>query len=153
MQLRKDLNNLLDENDVIRAVNSHLEKRGYSIEQALNTLEKGIDIIAENKKKDHRLIIEAKGGTSSRAGSNRYGKPYISAQVLDRVSKGFFTAGKLRDENKSRLNVTVCMAFPDTPLFNKYIDQIEISLKKLGIYIFFVKEENIVREWPKEFTK
>ena len=34
--------------------------------------------------------IEVKGGTSSRAGSRRFGSPYNGAQVFDRITKGLF---------------------------------------------------------------
>jgi len=82
---------MLNENDVVKAVCSHLERGGYVIRQRCTTKQHGIDIIAQ-KETGKRLLIEAKGATSSRDGSARFGKNFTDNQVWDRVAKGFYTA-------------------------------------------------------------
>jgi len=134
---------LLNENDIISAICDYLERiEGYVIVQKLGTTQKGIDIIAKHPEQPGRLLIEAKGGTSSRDGSNRYGKEYTETQVFDRVSKGFFTVTKMLVECKD--NDDVALACPDTVTFRKYLNQIKPALDKLGIKVFLVKEDRTV---------
>ena len=74
----------LDENAVVAAVGKHLTLAGYEIKQQLGTTEHGIDVIALHPHSNVPVLVEAKGGTSSRLGSKRYGKPYTQNQVFDR---------------------------------------------------------------------
>jgi hypothetical protein len=82
-------------------------------------------------------LIEAKGGTSSRVGSARFGKPYDNNQVFDRVGKGFYTAGCLYSQRGTDGD-EIALAFPDSPLFRKYIIPVKPALLKLGITVFLV---------------
>src|SRR3954470_14031865 len=86
---------IMDENKVITAVCAWLDAGDYDVRQRLATTEQGIDIIARHRASGRMLYIEAKGGTSSREGSPRFGKPYSQSQVFDRVAKGVFTALQL----------------------------------------------------------
>lgn len=79
---------MLNENDVVAAVCDYLKSQGYEIVQQCATTEQGIDIIARHPERSGRLLIEAKGGTSSREGSPRYDKGFSPSQVFDRVAKG-----------------------------------------------------------------
>ncbi len=139
---------MLDENDVIDAVCNHLEKCEWEIVQKLNTTEKGIDIIAKNKTTGKKIFVEAKGGTSSKAGSNRYGKTYTRSQVFDRVAKGFFTAAKLKEQYENSHSEKVCLALPSTKNFREYIDQISQALLKLDVKVLWVGESRNVKESP-----
>ena len=60
----------LTENDVIDAVAAHLEGRDRRIEIVNRTDKQGFDILVRRKK--NSLAMEAKGGTSSKSGTNRY---------------------------------------------------------------------------------
>jgi hypothetical protein len=57
---------MLTENDVIEAVVNHLKRNGYRIDQQRSTIERGIDIVATDKRSGQGLLIEAKGATSSK---------------------------------------------------------------------------------------
>jgi len=127
----------MDENAVISAVCAYLAQRDYKILQQLPTTSKGIDIIAKHPSKLGRLLIEAKGGTSSRVGSNRYGKPYDDTQVFDRVGKGVYTAVCLCSQHETTGD-EVALAFPDLPLFRKHLSPTKPALLKLGIVVFLV---------------
>lgn len=128
-------NSVMDENAVVEAICKHLTNTGYAVLQRLSTTSQGIDIIAKHPNKPGRLLIEAKGGTSSRVGSPRYGKPYDENQVFDRVGKGFYTAGCLYGQHGANGD-EVAVAFPDLPLFRKYISPVKPALVKLGITVF-----------------
>lgn len=126
---------MLDENDVIEALAAHLQREGYEIIQRLHTTEKGIDLVAV-RTSGVRLHVEAKGGTSSKEGSNRFGKPYTQSQVFDRVSKGFYSAVALRAKIPS--SDEVALAVPDTPVFRKYLVPIAGISSNLNIQIILV---------------
>jgi len=135
---------MLDENDVINAVCVHLVKiEGYVIVQKLSTTQQGIDIIVKHPQFNRRLLIEAKGGTSSKEGSNRFGKSYTMTQVFDRVSKGFFTTACMYAKDRKDTD-QVALACPDNEWFRKYLNQIKSVLEFLGIKVLLVKEDRAV---------
>ena len=127
-----------DENAVIHAMCEALVASGYMIKQQLSTIDKGIDIIAAHPQTGIKILVEAKGGTSSMQNSKRYGKPYTQSQVFDRVAKGIFTCLQLRTENSDKKSVRVILAIPDEPnFFKKYISTVASSLDSAGIEIWF----------------
>jgi hypothetical protein len=130
---------MLTENDVVDAVCGYLRSNGYVIRQRLSTTAKGIDIIAAHPKHPGRLLIEAKGSTSSRAGSARYGFGFDDDQVFDRVAKGFYTGARLYTESRN-IGDKVGLAFPDTSLFRKYLDRVKAVMDGLGIVVYLVED-------------
>jgi len=72
---------MLDENEIIEAVCGYLSAQGYTIVERLRTTQHGTDVIATHSHMG-RLLIEAKGGTSTRAGSPRFGRSYDPSQVF-----------------------------------------------------------------------
>ena len=138
----------MDENQIVEAVVSYLKGLGYVVTQSLTTKEKGIDIIADHPVKG-RILVEAKGGTSTFEGSARYGKSYTKPQVFDRVAKGFFTVAEMKEENR---NTVVAFAMPKTPWFEEYLGRIRNSLSMLDIKVFLVSEGPRVEEMtPNDF--
>lgn len=128
----------MDENAVVEAVCRVYQQRGYKIMQRLSTTEHGIDIIAEHAETKHRFLVEAKGSTSSREGSARFGKPYTQTQVFDRAAKGVYTCIQLRAENPSVGGTTVVLAVPDEKWFRNYLEPVSSQLAALGIELLFV---------------
>ena len=135
---------MLNENDIIAAVCSYLEESGYEVTQRLKTSEKGTDIICRRNGTDETIRIEAKGGTSSRPGSARYGKAYTQSQVFDLVAKGFFAACRLLSQS-SATSQHVALAVPDESLFRTYLESIKPALVRLGISTLLVAENRSVR--------
>jgi hypothetical protein len=84
------------------------------------------------------LYVEAKGGTSSREGSARFGKPFTGNQVFDRVAKAVYTALCLRANHPQRDREDVGVAFPDTPGFRKLLDPISQQLTEAGVRVYLV---------------
>jgi hypothetical protein len=131
-----------DENAVVTAISKHLVSSGFEIKQQLSTTEHGIDVIAQHPESKVRALVEAKGGTSSRKGSERYGKPYTQSQVFDRVAKGIFTCLQLRSSNPNKNSVRIILAVPDRPpQFKKYLSEVLENLKASGIEVWFASEE------------
>ena len=81
---------MLTENDVVDAVCEHLIQNGFTIQNQLTTRERGIDIVALNPATGAETLIEAKGETSSKGHTKRFGKPFHSAQVKVHVAEAFY---------------------------------------------------------------
>ncbi|MEQ6166164.1 restriction endonuclease [Ekhidna sp. MALMAid0563] len=129
---------MLTENDVVEILAEHLSNQGYQIIQSLTTNEKGVDLIAE--KNGVRLYVEAKGETSSKATTNRYGKPFNKNQIKSHVSRAILTSMKVQS---SKPNSEVAIALPDTDDHKQLIQVITPSLKKLGIGVYWVSKSGV----------
>lgn len=108
----------MDENAVVEPVCSFLGENGYVIKSRCSTAERGFGVCAE-KPTGHRIHVEAKGATSSRPGSARFGKPYTETQVFDRVAKGFYTVFQMQGKGDGKARYV--LAVPDTDWFRKYL--------------------------------
>jgi len=128
---------VLTENDVVQAVAGHLEDEGYRIVRALSTNQRGIDIVAEHPATKKQLLVEAKGGTSSKEGTANYGNPFTSNQVKTHVSVAFYYAAMLRQKH-STSGAEIALAFPDDKAHRTLIEGISSALNVLGVFVFFV---------------
>lgn len=133
---------IVNENEIIDAVCVHLAARGCQVVNRCSTIERGIDIVGQREGVDY--FIEAKGGTSSRQGSARHGKPYNQSQVFDLVAKGFYTIACLRGAKGDE--AAVGLAFPDTPLFRKYVARVSRAAAALNVSFYWVRPDKTVTE-------
>jgi len=131
---------MLTEGDVIHRVITFFEKNGYKIVDQKNTSQQGYDIVAEKEGK--RTYIEAKGQTSSKPHSNRYGKEFTSNQKWDHVSKAVYTAMKTL---KKEGNCDAGIALPADDVHMRLINDIYPSLQALKIEVYLVHESGIVQ--------
>ena len=86
---------MLNENDVIEAICAYLPSLGYTVAGKKKTTQRGKDIVAVHSS-GTKLFVEAKGETSSKRKSARYGKPFTPSQLFDHTAKALYTATKLR---------------------------------------------------------
>lgn len=129
----------LDENQVVDAVCEHLKRKGYAITSRCSTTQQGIDIVASKASgAPGRILLEAKGGTSSREGSARYQKGFNRTQTFDRVAKGFYTAACLVQAHQHEGD-QIALAYPDTEWVRDYLGQIRTILTALQILVFLVR--------------
>ena len=135
---------MLTENDVIDAVANYLETKDWRVESKLTTSQTGIDLEARKKNETGRMLIEAKGETSSKGYTKNFGKPFSPTQALSHVSRAFYTVAKLQSEHPTD---SVGIALPDNTDHTKLIDAIGGVLCKLDIHIFFVAGDKSVRKW------
>jgi hypothetical protein len=127
----------LTENDVIEACRDLLVSSGYTIVSVATTTQHGPDLIAKSANGRTELRIEAKGATSSKGHSARYGQPFSSGQVLQHVSRALYTAAAaLRDTADS--SVRSAMAFPDTALHRARVEPLHSTIAQLGLGVFWV---------------
>jgi hypothetical protein len=133
---------MLTEDEVIAALIKHLRGTGYRVDQYCLTTEHGIDIDAVNKRTGQRLLIECKGGTSSKNHTNRYGRPFTRNQAKCHVAVAFYCAARLR---KEYAGAQIGLAFPDDEIHPRLIDDIADSIEDLGISVYFVNNKKTVR--------
>lgn len=136
---------MLTENDVIEALVKYLRKNGYINVRHCSTTEHGIDIDAVNKKTGQRLLIEAKGGTSSKRGTNRYGRPFTKNQAGSHVAVALYCAARLRQKFAEE-RPKIALAFPDDEAHSQLIEKISTSLKDLKVAVYFVSKDKDVRQ-------
>jgi hypothetical protein len=131
----------MDENEVIEHLCNYLETQGWHITSRVAAGDRGIDVVAIHPNRG-RFFIEAKGGTSSRPGSSRHGKPYTKTQVFDVTSKGLMQCLHHIAANKNQVHVA--FAYPDDKYFSDYIDPIKPLLNILGLNLFCIKNNGSV---------
>lgn len=132
---------MLMESDVIEAVCRSLSKHGYTIEQKLSVREHGIDIVASKVKPRRRILIEAKGETSSNRSSKRYGRPFNPSQVLDHVAKALFQSVAVLTSPEGPGHRLVAIALPDNSTHRACIAKIAVGLQSLKIGVFWVRSD------------
>ena len=125
----------LYENDVVDCVIQYLEINGFRILNSSDTYSHGDDIVAEKEGK--KLYIEAKGQTSSKPGTSRYGKEFNRNQKMDHVSKAVYSS--LKTENQLTRS-QVGIALPADEVHIELIEAIIPSLKQIRILVFLVAE-------------
>ena len=133
---------MLTENDVVDAVAAHLPSLGYTVEATCTTIQRGVDIVARHDQTGRRLRVEAKGGTSSKDHTDRYGKCFNSGQVVSHVSRALYKAAVLLGEHPAD---DVALALPDDEHHRARVECIGSALDKLGIGVFFVGDDGTVR--------
>ena len=131
---------MLTENDVVTAVSNYLKEKGYTIDQALTTSQQGIDIVATHPTHG-KCLVEAKGATSSKTSSNRYGKEFNNNQIKTHVGVALLKSFQTIQINK---DADVVIALPDNSGHRKIIYSMHYPIKKSGIKVFFVSNESRV---------
>lgn len=124
---------LLDENQVVKCVCDYLKDNNYEIEQSLFTDEKGYDIIANKDGK--KLIIEAKGATSSKPGSKRFENGFNWNQVRSHVAVALYAAGQVINSNPE---YEVGIALPYNKQHIRAVNEIQRLIVLLKIKIYWV---------------
>jgi len=132
---------MLTENDVIDRVCRYLMGIGWHIVSRATTTQTGYDIVATRQGVSGvELRVEAKGGTSSKQTTARFGKPFTSSQVPVHVAQALCTAIAMQAQPTQHGVVRVAMAFPDTKGHRKHVGRIEQGLHRLGVGVFWVDE-------------
>lgn len=139
---------MITENEIIRLVILKLKSHDFELISKCNTNQTGIDI--ELKKDNYRLLIEAKGATSSKEGTRRYGIPFKRSQALTHASAAIYTAMDLITRHQGDDNYIVGIALPLEKNTVEHVEKVKYVLTKLGIIIFWVKDEKVIMETPNQ---
>lgn len=130
-------NLMITENRVVDCVVSYLESIGFLIESTCSTMEKGVDIVA--KKDSKRLLIEAKGATTSKD-TSRKGKPFSRNQVTNHISRAIFKALQMKECEEESI---IAIALPYTKTHLQIIETVEKTLNHLEILTIWCDGANI----------
>ena len=138
---------MLTENEIVQTLAEHLRQTGYRIDNQLTTLEQGVDLDATNTATGRPLLIEAKGGTSSKEGTARFGKPFSHNQAKSHVSVAFYCAAKMLQKYAPEA-AQIALASPDDRNHRGFVVAISAALNKLEVAVYFVDESRQVRTFP-----
>lgn len=136
---------LFDENFVVECVAAFLVRHGFVIEQKLTTKELGVDIRATHPQSNEIWLVEAKGQTSSKLQSLRYGKPFNASQIRVHVAMAFYAASMLRQRHPDRNAVHVGIALPDDNGHRTRVADIAQIITNAGIKMLWVSVAGQVR--------
>jgi hypothetical protein len=131
------------ENDIVEAVCRHLITSGWRVAARATTRERGPDIVAEGRD-GIRLIVEAKGATSARLGSARFGRPFDSAQARVHIAEAFFTAAAASVVGSGETQ-RGALALPDDPLHRRLLAPANAACKRLDLGVFWVASLSAVQ--------
>ena len=127
---------MLTENEVIDFVCIYLQENGYSINQKLSTNQTGIDIVATNSN-GTLCFVEAKGATSSKPNSSKFGEEFDKSQVKTHVGVALVAAFKALNDNPGTESF---IALPNNANHKTLIDSMVEPIKKSGIKVLLVNE-------------
>jgi len=125
---------VITENDVIERVSAYLAQRNWRVESTASTFEHGPDVIARSDV-GKEIWIEAKGQTSSKEGSRRYGKEFSRSQKEDHLGRALLKCCQYISE---RSDLIVAVALPNDDVNSDLITRIGAVLQKLKIVSFLV---------------
>lgn len=126
---------MLTENDVITAVCGELLSRGWETTSTATTPERGDDIVA--RRGEVTLVVEAKGATSSKEGTSRFGLEFNIGQVRTHVGVAVLRALRVASTEVARAG----LAFPDNPHHRQEVTGVKRALDLLGIAVFWVRQD------------
>lgn len=131
---------MLTENDVIEAVCSYLIKKGYEINQKLSTKQTGVDIIAINPEGNF-CYVEAKGATSSKPESSRYGREFNKSQVKTHIGMSLVAAFKSLNEFPEAESI---IALPNNYNHQSLIEAMLKPILRSGVRVLLVNKQGVV---------
>lgn len=137
---------VLNEDNVANAVGRWLEERGFEV-RVITSKQRGYDIDARHPASDVRWVIEAKGATSSKPESRRYGQEGGSAGAYFGTAAAFHNAVAWtgREELKA---ANIGLALPATRWFNIHSYKLHPACAMMGITVFRVDENGKVSLFP-----
>lgn len=140
----------LTENDVIDHVCHYLELCGYSILSRCHTSQSGDDIHAVREADGTHLFIEAKGATSSKPMTKRFGQPFDQSQAFAHVSEAAFRGLKTISRSQRDPADRAGIALPANELHMRLLDPATPAIRQVGIAVFWVHGDGSVTvesEW------
>jgi hypothetical protein len=125
---------MLDQNDVIEAVCGYLESEGFVIGECGPGQSPNITATRDGR----RILVEARGNTSSKPSTSRYGEPFNRGQVSEHVAQNVYRVLKLI----GMVGVTdrVALAFASDEAHCEAVEAVQKTLQALSISIYWVDE-------------
>lgn len=134
---------MLTENDVVEAVCSYLLEAGYEIVQQLTTTQTGIDIVATNSC-GVKCYVEAKGATSSKRESSKFGKEFSLSQVKVHIGVALVAAFKVKNEFP---NSESLIALPNNSNHKSLINKMRLPITNSEVGVLLVDSNGSVEKY------
>jgi hypothetical protein len=134
---------VLTENEVVEAVCLYLIGSDYEIHQKLTTTQTGVDIVATNAL-GTKCYVEAKGATSSKRESSKFGKEFNKSQVKVHIGVALVAAFKVISENPTSESM---IALPNNINHKSLIENIRQPIKRSGIGVLLVSDSGLVEKY------
>lgn len=128
---------------MIEAVCSYLLQMGYEINQKLTTTQTGIDIIATNSC-GVKCYVEAKGATSSKRESSKFGKEFNLSQVKVHIGVALVAAFKVANEFP---NSESLIALPKNDNHKSLIDKMRCPINNSGVGVLLIDNDGSVEKY------
>jgi len=141
-QYTQEPSRLLTENDVVESVVAELIGAGWNIVSSCDTLKAGIDVHA--CRGDQTLYVEAKGVTSSKSSSSRFGKLQDASQLFIQVAAALLKCAELRSAFPE---AAVAIAVPAHVNMSRRIERIKAVLETCKISVIWVDVQMRVTYW------
>jgi hypothetical protein len=129
---------ILTEDEVVDAVADYLARDGWEIVGVAHAHEHGDDITAERD--GVRLVVEAKGAGSSKAGTKRFGLRFNHGQVRTHVAVAVLRMLGVTSAGKA----LAAVALPDNRHHREVFGKAERSLLAAGVGVFWVDDDGRV---------
>jgi hypothetical protein len=142
---------VLDENHVVAAVREFLIANGMDVTAWAHTSQTGPDIVATGG--GVTVYVEAKGATSSRATSARYGKPFGRGEARINVAEALYTAVAALNLYRDTRGLRSAIALSADPMHRQLVEPLEPSLDTLKIGRFWVEGAVVSLESPWELPR
>lgn len=133
---------MFTENQIVDFVVEHLKTLNHTINQALTTKQKGIDIISTSLE-GTKYYIEAKGGTSAKQDSANFGKTFSNAQVYSHIARAIIKCFQNYENHKDE-NHYIGMALPKDREHMIILSSIKSSLIKSNIHVILIEEDRSI---------
>lgn len=136
----------LDENQVAQAVGVWLEGKGFTA-KVITTQQRGYDIDARNRTTGARWVIEAKGGTSSKPGSKKFGAEASSPGAYFATAAAFHNAVAWTGR-RALEGANIGIALPVSRWFDIHSEKLMPACELLGITMFRVDRQGRIHIFP-----
>lgn len=130
---------MLTENKVVDLVCAQLELDGFTISQRLDTTQTGIDIVAESRT-GTKCFVEAKGATSSKESTKRYGIEFNKSQVKTHIGMALVAAFKIREDHPNHESI---IALPNNASHRELIESMSTPIRASGVKVWLIDEERV----------
>jgi hypothetical protein len=129
---------VLTEDTVTGILERYLRADKWEIVSRAPGRQSGIDLVAERD--GIRLEVEAKGAGSSDPQTARYGQEFSHAQVFTHVGEAILKALQFVSAGRAQ----AAIALPDNDKHRTQVGRIRVALRRLGIIVFWVREDGAV---------
>ena len=137
---------MLNEEQIIETVQKHLEVDGYKLTSKSSADEQGIDLVMTHPQKGI-IEIEAKGSTSSKKGTTRFGKAFSRNQVKTHMGVAILKTFQMVNDPKNK-DKEIALALPADQGHRDFIKKIRTPLSKSGVSLYFVKPDlKVIKEF------